>query len=179
MARGWVMPGETVIDAACATGYGSHLIGQYAGKVIGLDIDEGCIAEGYHRWGAPNLEFKQFDLSKDELPDADTLISIETCEHINDLDHFIDQTWKHIRRCIVICSPIGGTSWDYTPEQLKTPAGENNDFITEGDLARPFVQRGWVEEWHNSIGYSSMFIFFKVPPTVPEGYTEGAFKIEN
>jgi len=177
MARGWVMPGETVIDAACATGYGSHLIAQYAKKVIGLDVDPGCIAEGNHRWSADNIDFQVNDLSVDELPDADVLISIETGEHVNNLDHFLDQIWKHIGRCVVFCVPIGGTSWDYTPEQLKTPAGENNDFLDESAVIKLFTQRGWELQWHNSIGYSSMFIFFKVPPTVPEGYNKEGFKI--
>lgn len=175
-ARGWIMPGETVIDAACATGYGTHLIAQYAKKAIGLDVDPGAIAEAEHRWSGKNTDFRVHDLDKAELPDADMLISIETGEHVQDLNFFLDQIWKHINRCVVFCVPIGGTSWDYTEEQKASPAGENNDFMNDGDVMKLFMDRGWKIQWHFSIGYSTMFVFFKDSPKVPEGYTEGAFK---
>jgi len=174
-ARGWIMPGETVIDAACATGYGSYLLAQNAKKVIGLEVDASCVDEANLRWPADNIEYRVLDLGKDELPDADVLISIETGEHVNGLDHFLDQMWKHISRCVVFCVPIGGSSWDYTPEQLLTPAGENNDFMNDQEVIAMFMDRGWNLQWHNSIGYSSIFIFYKKPPKMPKGYDENGF----
>lgn len=180
IARGWVMPGETVIDAGCATGYGTHLIGQVAKKVIGLEVDPGCIAEANGRWkpATPNADFRVFDLDKEEWPDADTLISIENAEHVQDLQHFIDQAHKHIKRCIVLCVPLGGTSWDYTPEQQATPAGENNDFNNEAYVEKLFVNKDWKLQTNFRFGYSGVFVFFKKPPRVPKGYNAGAFPIE-
>lgn len=180
IARGWVMPGETVIDAACCTGYGSHLIGQVAGKVIGLDIDEGCIAEAKGRWGpgTPNAEFFVHDLDKKELPDADVLITIETAEHVQDLEHYLDQMVKHIRRAVIFCVPLGGTSHTYTDAEKAGPAGEGNDFNNDAHVEKMFYEKGWKMQssWH--FGYSGMFVFFKVPPTAPAGYGENAFPVE-
>jgi SAM-dependent methyltransferase len=166
-ARGWVMPYETVIDAACCNGYGSHLIAQFAKKVIGLDVDEGCIESAKKDWVADNLEFQVNDLGKDELPDADVIISIETMEHINGMEHFLDQVTKHISRLAVICVPMGGTSYDYSPEEQALPRGENNDFMTDAYVIELFVSRGWQLQWHNTIGYSTMFTFFKHAPERP------------
>lgn len=177
IARGWVMPGETVVDAACCTGYGSHLLGQVAGKVIGLDVDEGAIAEAEGRWGlaTPNAEFRVHDIDKEELPDCDVLVTIETAEHVQDIDHFLDQMVKHVRRAVVFCVPLGGTSHAYTEEEQATPAGECNDFNNEAHVEGMFYDRGWQLQSSWRFGYSGMFVFFKAAPTVPENYDENAF----
>lgn len=167
LARGWVMPGETVIDAACCTGYGSHLIGQVAKKVYGLEVDKGCIDDADSQWGADNIEFRLHDIDKQELPDADVLISIETMEHVQDLEHFLDQMTKHVRRAVILTVPMGGTSWDYTEEQKLTPAGENNDFMDEAYVQNLFMGRGWKLQVDFRFGYSGFFVFFKQPPVRP------------
>ena len=164
IARGWVMPGETVIDAACANGYGSHMIAQIAGKVYGLEVDEGCIQNANADFAADNIEFRVHDIDKQELPDADVLITIETAEHVQDLDHFLDQMWKHVKRCVIICVPLGGTSYAYTDEEKAGPAGEGNDFNNEAHVEELFYKRGWKLQSNWRYGYSGMFVFFKVPP---------------
>lgn len=175
IARGWVMPGETVVDAACCTGYGSHLIGQVAGKVYGLEVDEGCIQEAKSRWPADNIEFRIHDIDKQELPDADVLITIETAEHVQDLDHFLDQMVKHIKRAVIFCVPLGGTSYAYTEEEKASPAGENNDFNNMAHVEAMFNERGWKLQTNWEYGYSGMFVFFKVPPKVPKGYDKNGY----
>lgn len=165
LARGWVMPGETVLDAACATGYGSHLLGQMPGvKVLGREIDRGCIEVADAHWSAPNIDFKVMDLDKEEWPDADVLVSIETLEHVNDLDHALDQIYKHIKRAIVMTVPLGGTSYSYTKKERKTPAGECNDFNNLDHVEEIFCSRGWKLQTRFEFGYSGFFVFFKEPP---------------
>lgn len=176
LARGWVMPGETVIDAACCTGYGSHLIGQVAGKVYGLEVDEGCIRDADARWSAENIEFKLHDIDKEELPDADVLITIETMEHVQDLDHYLDQMWKHVRRAVILTVPLGGTSHTYTEAEKLTPAGENNDFNNEAHVEEIFTSRGWHMQTNFRFGYSGFFVFFKDAPPLPEGYDKNGYR---
>lgn len=177
IARGWVMPGETVVDAACCTGYGTHLISQVAGKVIGLEVDEGCILEAKGRWlpGSPNAEFRVHDIDNQELPDCDTLITIETAEHVQDIEHFLDQMVKHVKRCVIFCVPLGGTSHTYTDEEKAGPAGEGNDFNNEAHVEQMFTVRGWNLQTNFRFGYSGMFVFFKNPPKVPVGYGKDGF----
>lgn len=177
LARGWVMPGETVLDAACATGYGTHLIGQIAKKAIGLEVDEGCIADANGRWGADNIEFRVADLNKIEWPDADVLISIETFEHVNDIQHCLKQARKHIKRCMIITVPLGGTSHTYTKEELKLPAGECNDFNNLVEFEKFFTNDEWKCHTVFQFGYSGFGVFYRTAPKIPKGYDENAYKI--
>lgn len=176
LARGWIMPGETVLDAACCTGYGTHLIGQVAKKAIGIDVDEGCIRDADGRWGADNITFKVGNLDKIEFPDVDVTISIESAEHVNDLKHFIKQIKKHTRRMFIICTPIGGTSHAYTEEEKKTPAGECNDFNNLAHLQSVFADKTWKVHTDFQFGYSGFAVFYKKAPPVPKGYDKNAYK---
>lgn len=164
LARGWVMPGETVVDAACCTGYGSHLLGQVAKKVYGLEIDEGCIADAKSMWAADNIDFRVFDIDKQELPNADVLVTIETAEHVQDFEHYLDQITKHIKRAVIFCVPMGGTSHAYTEAEKLTPAGECNDFNNEAHVEKLFTEKGWKLQTHFRYGYSGFFVFFKKEP---------------
>jgi SAM-dependent methyltransferase len=169
LARGWIMPGETVLDAACATGYGSKLFAQYAKKVFGYEIDEGCIEDA--KVNAPaNCQFEVKDLDNCELPDVDVAISIETVEHLNNPQHFIDQIKKHVKRCFIICVPLGGTSESYKNEK-PSPATEKNDYMKLTDVEK--IMGGDDEpEWKmfNSFeyGYSGFVVFYKKSPEEPK-----------
>lgn len=176
LARGFVLPGETVLDAACATGYGSHILSRDKTiTVLGRDVDEGCIIEGKSRWPSENIDFQVFDLDKNEWPDADVLVSIETAEHVQDLGHYLEQATRHIKRAIVLTVPLGGTSHAYTEEEKAGPAGEGNDFNNKGHVEEIFTSHGWKTQVSIDYGYSGFFVFFKKAPKVPEGYDSNAY----
>lgn len=159
LARGWVMPGETVLDAACCTGYGSRMLAQVAGHVIGYEVDEGCI-ESAHSLNIPNAEFCVKDLDTCEFPDADVLVSIETIEHLNDMHHFINQATKHVRRLAIVTVPLGGTSYAYVNE-TPGPATEKNDFGTGDDMDKLWFTRGWNKMTDFKFGYSYFGVYYK------------------
>ena len=177
LASGFVMPDETVLDAACCTGYGSHIIGLKARHVIGIDTDQGAINEANVRWPAYNTEYRCANLDEIEWPDADVIISLETFEHVNDLEHCVKQAQKHSKRLIIVTVPLGGTSWDYTPEERTLPAGECNDFADMAVLEKTFVNDQWQVECSFQFGYSGFIVLFKKAPHVPEGYDEGGFPL--
>lgn len=159
LARGWVMPGETVLDSACCTGYGSRMIAQIAGKVIGYEVDPGCI-DAAKALNIKNAEFHVMDLDTCELPDADVVISIETIEHLNDMHHFLDQVNKHIKRLAIVSVPLGGTSWAYKDE-VPSPATEKNDFGTGNDMDKLWFDRGWQKMTDFQFGYSYFAVYYK------------------
>jgi O-antigen biosynthesis protein len=78
---------KTVLDIACGEGYGTNLIGKYAHKVYGVDLDQSCITWATEKYvpGNNNLEFKTG--SVDNIPVAnnsiDVVVSFETIEHVN------------------------------------------------------------------------------------------------
>lgn len=156
------MPGETVLDAACCTGYGSYMLSQVAGKVLGREVDEGCIADAKNIWGrySDKMDFQVMDLDTAELPDADVLVSIETIEHLNDMHHFLDQVTKHIKRIAIISVPVGGTSYAYVNEK-PSPATEKNDFGTGNDMDKLWFERGWEKMSDFLFGYSYFAVYYK------------------
>lgn len=152
ISRGWVKPGETVVDAGCGTGYGSWMIAQFAKQVIAVD------AEDTFDWPADNITFKQIHLGKGTVPECDTLISIECIEHINGLRHFIKEAQKKVGRLMFICAPVGGTSYAYTKKEQATPAGENNDFRDEDHIGEMFSNKDWEMFTGFRFGYSGIAV---------------------
>jgi len=161
IARGWIMPHEVVLDAACCTGYGSKMIANTAKKVIGYEIDEGCIVAANHD-KPDNCEFKVMDLNKCELPEVDVLVSLETIEHLDDMNHFIKEVKKKVKRLIVACVPLGGTSWAYKDEE-PSPATEKNDFMNHAEFDKLFMDDEWKKQAGFEFGYSYFGVYFKKP----------------
>lgn len=165
LAKGWIMPGETVLDAACCTGYGSQLLSKSAKKVIGLEVDEGAIDDAKNLNQEDNIEYNVADLNSCELPDVDVAISIETIEHLTPegMVHFVDQLKKHVKRMIFVCVPLGGTSFAYVNEP-PGPATEKNDFMKLGDVEKLVQDDDWkvFNSWE--YGYSGMVVFYKKSP---------------
>lgn len=73
-----------VLDAACGCGYGSNLISFVAKNVLGVDNSADAIKYANDHWNAPNVKFQEYDLngSFDDLGVFDTIISLETLEHL-------------------------------------------------------------------------------------------------
>jgi ubiquinone/menaquinone biosynthesis C-methylase UbiE len=83
-ARRWV-EGKRVLDVACGEGYGSALLSQAAGTVIGVDIAESAIDHARAAYATlPNLRFEHGSATALPLPDAsiDVVVSFETIEHL-------------------------------------------------------------------------------------------------
>jgi len=72
----------TVIDIACGTGYGTEILGEYAQKIVGVDISKKAIfyAKNIHKLN--NISFKVADFWSFHSV-ADVVVSFETLEHIN------------------------------------------------------------------------------------------------
>lgn len=161
-ARGWIMPGETVLDAGCCTGYGTKLLNQVAGKTIGGDIDEGCI-DFANQNKHDHCEFRVLDLGHDEFPDVDVTVALESFEHVDGLEHAIEQMQKHTKRLFVVSVPLRGTSYAYVNEP-PSPATEKNDFITDGDCQRIFATNGWKLFYDFHFGEGYFGVYFKKEP---------------
>lgn len=165
LAKGFIFPWETVLDAACGGGYGSKFISLSAKKVYGYEVDEGQIVEANHD-KPKNCEFKVMDLDTCELPDVDVAVTIETVEHLNDMHHFIKQLKKHVKRCIIITVPLGGTSESYK-DWPPGPETEKNDFGSEQDVDKLFEDKQWHKFLSIKFGYSHFGVYCKGQPKLP------------
>ncbi len=85
-----------IIDAACGSGYGSYLLATLynsaGGNVIGLDKDIDAINYAKNKYRHLGIEFIQTDIfSFVPLIVFDTIISLETIEHLLEPQNFINR----------------------------------------------------------------------------------------
>ena len=84
---------ETVVDAACGTGYGTFLLAMASEHAIGLDVSAEAVDFARTRFSWPGLEYATADLDACELPaDVSMIVSFETIEHLRDPDAFLRKT---------------------------------------------------------------------------------------
>jgi 2-polyprenyl-3-methyl-5-hydroxy-6-metoxy-1,4-benzoquinol methylase len=99
-----------ILDIACGTGYGSKILAQQ-NEVIGVDISADAIDEAIQT--APDLTFICSGYQELILENKiDTIVSLETIEHLPDPEDFIQ--WCHkilpIDGTLIISAPISYTT---------------------------------------------------------------------
>lgn len=109
LARGFLHPGDTVLDAACGSGYGSETLSQVAKSVIGLDYDPSPVDYANKRFGNDNGRFVLQDLDTwvPEPDSFDVAVSFETIEHlVQEPKVFADKLKSAATRLIIVSAPI-------------------------------------------------------------------------
>jgi len=106
----------SIIDIACGSGYGSHMIAKRypTADVLGVDYDPRAIEHARRNYKAANLRYVVGDVttwtSEDgPLPTSDTIVSFDTIEHLlhRDIalmrmaDNLIDDGW------LLLATPCG------------------------------------------------------------------------
>jgi 2-polyprenyl-3-methyl-5-hydroxy-6-metoxy-1,4-benzoquinol methylase len=106
-----------VLDIACGSGYGTHMIAKTCKKdideVIGVDVDETTVEYARHTYYHPLSTFRVEDALDPKLPEKlgqfDTILSFETIEHITDDQAFIKNLYDMLRPggTLVLSTPFG------------------------------------------------------------------------
>jgi SAM-dependent methyltransferase len=121
-ARPWCENAD-VLDAACGVGYGSAYLGDFARRVIGVDLSEEAIAYARGRYARQNVEFRRGDLLELDLPDEtfDAVCSFETIEHLSDGERFLAHVARVLRGdgVLVVSTP-------QAPETTLRPANPHH-----------------------------------------------------
>ncbi len=92
-----IVADKTVLDAACGEGYGSSILADTAGKVIGVDISADAVKNAGNRYSEKaNLSFVTGDISSmQSIEDnsIDVVVSFETIEHVDETVqlHFLQE----------------------------------------------------------------------------------------
>lgn len=90
LAATLVRPGDTVLDAACGLGYGSHVLASLspAARITGIDLSDWAVDFARRNYASDRVDFRCGSLPEalDEVPDAsvDFVVSLETLEHVTD-----------------------------------------------------------------------------------------------
>lgn len=124
-----------ILDIACGTGYGSEILAK-SNRVIGVDIDAEAIKEA--KSNAQNIEFVHAGYQDVAVPkDIDTIVSLETIEHLPDPSDFIRFCYESLpsKGTLVISAPISYTSdlnafhlTDFTEESFRAMI-ESHGFV--------------------------------------------------
>jgi len=123
-ARNFFKPGASVLDVACGKGYGSAILAENAGEVLGIDLNEESLALARKHFGVPNLEFRSWDVLKlAELGRKfDVITAFEIIEHLEARD-----THRFLTALGAGLKPGGGLL-------LSTP---NHDVVTKAGVEVP------------------------------------------
>ena len=83
-AASFIPKGSRLLDCACGSGYGSELLAEKAGSVLGIDRCSDAIDYARAHFDAPNIEFRQGDIGhlKFAQDSFDAVVSLETLEHV-------------------------------------------------------------------------------------------------
>lgn len=154
-----------VLDFACGSGYGTHMIAKQAkdkiDQVLGVDIDPDALKYAEGRYYHPKSTFVEGDVTDPDLPNQlgefDTIVSFETIEHVAEEKVFLKNVYQLLK-------PGGQLI-------LSTPFGEGRG-IPSGN---PFhVHQITVEEFKHlfdGFAYQSIeFYYQKGALIVPESY---------
>jgi len=107
LARGFLQPGDRVLDAACGCGYGAQILSHQGGWVYGLDVDEEALTHARDRYDAPNITWEQVNLDEaDTLPVVDVAVSFETVEHLEDPERFVSLLREATARLMIVSAPV-------------------------------------------------------------------------
>jgi ubiquinone/menaquinone biosynthesis C-methylase UbiE len=135
--------GKRVLEIACGTGFGSHMLAEAGAKsVVGVDVTVDAVAAASRAFASPHVHFLQGDGTA--LPFADdtfdVVTSFETIEHIPKYPVFV----KELRRV----TTAGGHLILSTPNALLTSQYPRNpfhvhEFVPEElqELLRQYYQR--------------------------------------
>ena len=138
-----------VLDIACGTGYGSYQLLQadkYAqSRVVAVDIDQSAIDYANKRYSNPAIRFVCADAMKYQDPQGyDTIISLETIEHIQDAGLFVKKLHSLLKKdgILIISAPVTPSTdgnphhfSDFTVSRFKK-LFETSGFIIESEFVQ-------------------------------------------
>ncbi|MRX71194.1 methyltransferase domain-containing protein [Bacillus lacus] len=148
--------GERVLDIACGTGYGSHMVAKHCKReikeLIGVDIDPEAVTYANRQYHHQKITFLEGNAMDPQLPERlgqfDTILCFETIEHVEDDRLVLENLYKMLKPggTLVISTPFGRgrgipTNEPYHIHQLTRD--EFNELLSEqfGDIEM-YYQRG-------------------------------------
>jgi SAM-dependent methyltransferase len=135
-------PGR-LLDIACGVGYGTRLLADECPDVsaaLGVDLSESAVAYAQRRYGRAGVSFRIDDALRFHDPDRfDTIVSLETIEHVREPRCLVDRLVTMLRPGGVLVASVPTTpSVDMNPHHL-------HDF-SESSFRRMFAAHSLEEE---------------------------------
>lgn len=153
IARGFIEPEDTVLDASCGCGYGSEMLSEVAAVVIGVDQHQSLVDHANVEHGGRGAVFFTHNFNDAVLSvEPDVSVSLETLEHLRDPEYLI-QTLKQAKRWMIVSVPhtdsVGINMFHF------------HDY-TSDDIKRMFEDEHWML-WHSiTQGVHGMYFFKRI-----------------
>ena len=113
-----------VLDAACGQGYGSYLMKCWGAKEVdGIDISEDAISQAKKIFKASGLNYTQHTVESLPYEDNtfDLVVSLETMEHIDDVDSFLKEIKRVLKPDGVIILSCPNDNYYYQNDDFENP----------------------------------------------------------
>ena len=82
-ARDFLTPHQTVLDFACANGYGTKILSSGAQSVVGIDRNPTYLDIARKQYSASNISYQQLDVNLHPIQGKyDIIVCFETIEHV-------------------------------------------------------------------------------------------------
>lgn len=93
LASEFVKSTDTVLDAACGSGFGSEILAKKAKNVFGVDISKEALDYAKLEHDSNNIKFIKSDVKKMPFDDNffDISVGIETLEHLKDYEKYLSE----------------------------------------------------------------------------------------
>jgi 2-polyprenyl-3-methyl-5-hydroxy-6-metoxy-1,4-benzoquinol methylase len=160
LGRGFVSPGDVVLDAGCGTGYGSELLSQVAKKVIAIDIDEPQILYNKDKWNKDNIEFISCNMEEWDIPEVDVAVAFETIEHTYNPANFVKKLKGSVKKHIIVSVPIGETLIDVNGDkQASGDSTHHSVFPAPEHLDALFIDDNWRKFFYVITGVTYIAVY--------------------
>lgn len=106
-AAALIRQGESVIDFGCGIGYGTRLMAEKAGSVIGIDDSEETIAFANGNFKTDNVRFERCRIENisPDGPLVDVAVAFEVIEHLEDPAPFLKIVSSITKRLFILSVP--------------------------------------------------------------------------
>lgn len=90
---------DRILETACGTGYGTHLISRHARSVVAVDYAQIALTYARTHYSAPNIQYLQMDCHRLAFSDSafDLVISFEVFEHLEQPDRYVSECARVLR----------------------------------------------------------------------------------
>ncbi len=150
-----------VLDIACGSGFGTHMLYEAAGEAIGADLDLPAIQAAQAQWqDVKGLSFVHADAQDLPFEDHyfDTVVSLDTIEHVPDLHQYASEMHRVLKPDgIFICTtpqsypPFGRIPYicwhiqEFSPQELRDSLSDFFDVTIHGVL-NGIIREDGIEE---------------------------------
>jgi 2-polyprenyl-3-methyl-5-hydroxy-6-metoxy-1,4-benzoquinol methylase len=116
-----------VLDAACGVGYGTFLCQKNpdVDAIVGIDVDEAAIRWANEHFATPKATFRCCGIDAFSTPGFDTLLTIETIEHLSDPERLAALVDRVGISEVIVSFPLKKTThynkfhlWDFTEQDV-------------------------------------------------------------